>query len=34
MSIKIAVERNVIALMRKEIDAICIDVKLLGEDVD
>ena len=28
---KIAMERNMSALMRNWIDAICIDVKLLGE---
>ena len=33
MSIKIAIERNLIALVRKRIDAIYIDVKMLGEDV-
>ena len=33
MSIKIAIERNLIALMRNWIDAIYIDVKMLGEDV-
>jgi len=31
--IKIAIERNLIVLMRNWIDAICIDVKLLGENV-
>jgi len=33
MSIKIAIERNLIALVRKRIDAIRTDVKLLGENV-
>ena len=33
MSIKIAMERNMVALMRKWIDAICIDVNLLGKDI-
>mgnify|MGYP000987731776 CR=1 FL=1 len=32
MGIKIAIERNMSALMRKKIDAICVEVKLLGED--
>jgi len=31
MGIKIAIERNMSALMRKRIDAICVEVKLLGE---
>ena len=31
--IKIAIERNLIVLMRNWIDEICIDVKLLGENV-
>ena len=31
--IKIAIERNLIALMRNWIDAICVDVEMLGENV-
>jgi len=34
MSIKIAIERSLIALMRNWIDEICINVKLLGEYVN
>ena len=33
MSIEIAMERNLVALMRKWIDEICIDVNLLGKDI-